>query len=257
MADWIDLDAQKPVMAHELTHALQDQHFNLQRLSKWPHGDSDAELAAHALVEGDATLAMTRIRLAHPDLMAALMASASGASDQITRAPRSLREGLTFPFDQGLMWVTQLQQRGGWAAVSAAFAKMPLSSEQILHLEKYDSYEAPIKVTIPRSKDCWAAAGRGSMRMSRVNGATTPHSMNFSRHRMCRRRPPLDGGAIVTPSTRGRRQATSAWCSSPSGTRRRTRASSPTRTPNALRCAMASSKGPPGRAPGTPTRATS
>ena len=46
-------------MAHELTHALQDQHFNLRRFEKWPHGDSDAELAAHALIEGDATLAMT------------------------------------------------------------------------------------------------------------------------------------------------------------------------------------------------------
>ena len=145
VADWIDLDAQKPVMAHELTHALQDQHFNLQRLSNWPHGDADAELAAHALVEGDATLAMTRYALAHLDLMTALMASASGATDQIARAPRSLRESLIFPFDQGLTWVTRLQQRGGWAAVSAAFAKMPLSSEQILHLEKYDSYEAPIK----------------------------------------------------------------------------------------------------------------
>src|SRR5713226_5148551 len=58
LADWIDLDGQKPVMAHELTHALQDQHFNLRRFEHWPKGDSDAELAAHALIEGDATLAM-------------------------------------------------------------------------------------------------------------------------------------------------------------------------------------------------------
>src|SRR4030095_2351844 len=59
LADWIDLEAQKPVMAHELTHALQDQHFNLRRFQHWPKGDSDAELAAHALIEGDAVLAMT------------------------------------------------------------------------------------------------------------------------------------------------------------------------------------------------------
>ena len=57
LADWLELEGQKPVMAHELTHALQDQHFNLRRFEKWPHGDSDAELAAHALIEGDATLA--------------------------------------------------------------------------------------------------------------------------------------------------------------------------------------------------------
>src|SRR5689334_11445477 len=41
LADWIDVDGQRPVMAHELTHALQDQHFNLRRFDKWPKGDSD------------------------------------------------------------------------------------------------------------------------------------------------------------------------------------------------------------------------
>jgi hypothetical protein len=162
LADWIDLDAQKPVMAHELTHALQDQHFDLRRLSKWPHGDSDAELAAHALVEGDATLAMAHYAMAHPESLTALMASVGGASDQITRAPRALREALVFPFEKGLMWVMQLQTRGGWSAVSAAFAKMPLSTEQILHLEKYDSYEAPVKITVPSIA---ASLGRGWSRI--------------------------------------------------------------------------------------------
>ena len=60
LADWIDIDGQKPIMAHELVHALQDQHFNLRRFEKWPKDDGDAELAAHALIEGDATLAMTQ-----------------------------------------------------------------------------------------------------------------------------------------------------------------------------------------------------
>jgi len=162
VADWIDLDAQKPVMAHELTHALQDQHFNLQRMSAWPHGDADAELAAHALVEGDATLAMAHYAFAHPELLAALAGSVSGASEELSRAPRSLREGLVFPFDKGMAWVMRLQQRGGWAAVSAAFSKMPQSSEQILHPEKYDAYEPPIKVTIPPIEEL---LGRGWSRL--------------------------------------------------------------------------------------------
>ncbi|HEY6331869.1 MAG TPA: hypothetical protein VI756_21255, partial [Blastocatellia bacterium] len=55
LAAWLPLSEQKTVMAHELTHALQDQHFNLKRFDKWPKGDSDAELAAHSLVEGEAT----------------------------------------------------------------------------------------------------------------------------------------------------------------------------------------------------------
>ncbi len=66
LADWIDADAQKPIMAHELVHALQDQHFNLRRFEQWPKGDSDAQLAAHALIEGDATLAMSQYIMKNP-----------------------------------------------------------------------------------------------------------------------------------------------------------------------------------------------
>src|SRR6185503_12007615 len=46
LAAWLPLSDQKRVIAHELVHALQDQHFNLRRFEKWPKGDSDAELAA-------------------------------------------------------------------------------------------------------------------------------------------------------------------------------------------------------------------
>src|SRR5262249_12259321 len=66
LADWIDIDGQKPIMARELTHALQDQHFNLRRFDHWPKGDSDAELAAHALIEGDATMAMAMYIASNP-----------------------------------------------------------------------------------------------------------------------------------------------------------------------------------------------
>src|SRR5262249_15626379 len=58
LAAWLPISDQKRVMAHELVHALQDQHFDLRRFEGWPKGDSDAELAAHALVEGEATLIM-------------------------------------------------------------------------------------------------------------------------------------------------------------------------------------------------------
>ena len=79
LADWIELEGQKPVMAHELTHALQDQHFNLKRFEKWPKGDSDAELAAHALIEGDATLAMTLYMAKNPLIALAFIRSLGGA----------------------------------------------------------------------------------------------------------------------------------------------------------------------------------
>jgi hypothetical protein len=152
LADWIELEGQKPVMAHELTHALQDQHFNLKRFEKWPKGDSDAELAAHALIEGDATLAMTHYMERHLLVALAFLKSLQSqeiSSEQFKRAPRALRESLLFPYEEGSNWAEQVYDRGGWNLVSKAFTKLPQSSEQIMHPEKYFSYEAPIKIMLP------------------------------------------------------------------------------------------------------------
>jgi hypothetical protein len=151
LADWLELEGQKPVMAHELTHALQDQHFNLRRFEKWPHGDSDAELAAHALIEGDATLAMMIYMAKNPLVALAFSRSLTTgvATEQYDQAPRSMRESLIFPYLQGSEWATQLYRKGGWTMVSNAFTRLPLSTEQILHPEKYFNYERPIKIVLP------------------------------------------------------------------------------------------------------------
>lgn len=152
LADWIDVDGQKPVMAHELTHALQDQHFNLGRFEHWPKGDSDAELAAHALIEGDATLAMTMYITSSPLRALSFLKSLSGtevASEELNRAPRAVRETLLFPYQEGLNWTQNVYRYGGWANVSQAFTQLPQSTEQILHPEKYFVHEPPVKVNMP------------------------------------------------------------------------------------------------------------
>ncbi len=152
LADWIELEGQKPVMAHELTHALQDQHFNLRRFEKWPKGDSDAELAAHSLIEGDATLAMTLYMAKNPLVALAFVRSLSASSmssEQFKQAPRALRESLLFPYDQGFEWANRMYKRGGWKMVSDSYTKLPQSTEQILHPDKYFSYESPLKLALP------------------------------------------------------------------------------------------------------------
>jgi hypothetical protein len=162
LADWLDLDGQRPVMAHELTHALQDQHFNLRRFEDWPRHDSDAEMSAHALVEGDASFLMVQYVARDPArqlaFLKSMMAGGASASEQIEKAPRVLREQLLFPYLQGMLWVTQVYKQGGWEAVSAAYKNLPKSSEQILHQEKYAANEAPQKVSV---RDVSAALGRG------------------------------------------------------------------------------------------------
>lgn len=171
LADWIDVDGQKPIMAHELTHALQDQHFNLARFEKWPKGDSDAELATHALIEGDATLAMTLYVSSNPARALTFLKSfmaADTSSQELEKAPRALRETLLFPYQEGLMWTRALYQNGGWPAVSRAFTTLPKSSEQILHPPKYFVHEAPVKVSLP---DLHSLLGAGWRRIDAdVNG---------------------------------------------------------------------------------------
>lgn len=162
LADWIDIDGQRPVIAHELTHALQDQHFNLRRFEKWPKHDSDAELAAHSLVEGDASFLMMQYVVRNPERQLAFMKSmnATGASssEQIEKAPRVLRETLLFPYFQGAAWVASVYKQGGWDAVSAAYKNLPKSTEQILHNDKYAANELPVKVNV---RDISATLGRG------------------------------------------------------------------------------------------------
>jgi hypothetical protein len=153
LADWIDLDGQKPVMAHELAHALQDQHYNLRRFDKWPKGDADAELAAHALIEGDATLLMQYYIMRNPlralAFLKSIEASGAGSSELIEKAPRVMRETLLFPYQQGMEFVSQLYKRNGWKQISLAYTELPQSSEQILHAEKYFAREAPVKLELP------------------------------------------------------------------------------------------------------------
>ena len=151
LADWIDAEGQKPVMAHELTHALQDQHFDLRRFEHWPKGDSDAELAAHALIEGDATLAMVMYISSSPIRALTFLKSLGSMgvdTKELDQAPRVIRESLLFPYQEGLNWTRALYKQGGWSQVSQAFTTLPQSTEQIMHPEKYLAHEAPVKVTL-------------------------------------------------------------------------------------------------------------
>ena len=150
LADWIDVEGQRPVMAHELAHALQDQHYDLlRRFDRWPDGDSDAELAAHALVEGDASLVMMFYLQRNPKHLAAALKSATAPTPQLDRAPRALRASLLFPYERGLEFASQLHRRGGFDEISAAYKRVPESTEQILHPEKYFAHEPPVIVELP------------------------------------------------------------------------------------------------------------
>ncbi len=154
---------EKYTAAHELTHALQDQHFGLASLGLDTPGQSDRALAALSLVEGDASLAgvyWSQGHLSLADLGEILRAAAApGAQEALDALPPIVREGLTFPYLQGLQFVMGLQTTGGWEAVDAAYARPPASTEQILHPEKYQAGEGPVKVGTPLPRGVAGAIG--------------------------------------------------------------------------------------------------
>jgi hypothetical protein len=144
---------EKSTFAHEFTHALQDQNFDLGSLELDEVGQGDRTYGRLAVVEGDATLSMSywQIQNLSQGELGELIANAT--NDPSTKAllamPAILRESLIFPYIQGLTFVQGIQGTGGWAAVDATYAAPPASTEQILHPEKYAAREAPLAVVLP------------------------------------------------------------------------------------------------------------
>lgn len=148
-----ELDAHaKYVLAHEITHALQDQHFDLGGLAGREPRNSDRELALRALAEGDASLT------------ARIYATLSLGADEL----RSLNElaqhfGSPLLYRLGEDFVQELLADGGWEALNAAYADPPDSTEQVVHPRKYALRERPTPLALG---DAAAALG-GAWRLLR------------------------------------------------------------------------------------------
>ena len=147
MAGWLPAILQTPVAVHELTHALQDQHFDLDRFMDAGQ-PSDQLFARLSLVEGDATAVMVdyaRGLVGQPPIAAqanvdALMAQniiGSAAVSTMSAVPESLKMMLIFPYTSGLRFVHHFLRDGGYEHVSEMFRVPPRSTEEILHPEKY------------------------------------------------------------------------------------------------------------------------
>ena len=150
-----DIPAEEVILAHEIGHALQDQHFDLERIHGDPKGDDDRGFAVSALIEGDAMELMTNYVKHSLDLWRGLKLVGSllqiGAMDQrkLQATPLYIREYLTGTYMVGWAFVQALRARGGLAQIDRAFRKPPVSSEQVLHPAKYFANERPMAVVLP------------------------------------------------------------------------------------------------------------
>ncbi|MBI2894199.1 MAG: hypothetical protein HYY06_11665 [Deltaproteobacteria bacterium] len=161
IASWISPEMQAPTLAHEIEHALQDQHFRIGELLRRRPGESDRQTALSALCEGDGVAVMIDYMLrgtgrdfrSMPNLLEQMRARAGGGDDQprLRDAPRALRESLLFPYVGGLAFVRALRLAGPWSSVDAAFRAPPDSTEQILHPERFVTRDPPIAVRLADS----------------------------------------------------------------------------------------------------------
>jgi len=156
---------QELTAAHEYTHALQDAHFGLEELRPPGHDQGDLALARLALVEGDATLAMTQwaIQDLTPDQLSELFEQIQDpiAEQALADAPPIVRETQTFPYAGGLEFVQRAWLEDGWQAVDRLWESPPSTVEQILHPEKYESGEEAIAVALPDGLAAVLGAGWG------------------------------------------------------------------------------------------------
>jgi hypothetical protein len=170
LLDWVDADAQRPVLAHELTHALQDQSYNLNRWtedSKEAKNDQDemaleeAQSAREAVIEGQAMLVLLDYMLApsgksvadSPAIVDAMKSAMveGGETPMFNKAPLYLREALTFPYTFGLDFERQVMAKQGRdGAYKGVFDKPPRDTRQVMEPETYLADENISELTVPK-----------------------------------------------------------------------------------------------------------
>jgi hypothetical protein len=151
------IDEDSVIMAHELTHALQDQHYGIPtEPDPMLDGQGDRRLARQALFEGDATLAgFAYVRGATPDrdtisdIERRLHAVPRELASRYPDLPDLVRTSVAFQYDEGTSFAGWALADGGWDAVDRVQADPPDSTEQVLHPARYyATRERPVTIRL-------------------------------------------------------------------------------------------------------------
>jgi hypothetical protein len=163
ITDSTPADTQEPVLAHELSHALADQNFNLGKFIKQGRKSDDGSTARLAVMEGQATWVMSeylarkmgqslRNSPALVEMMSGLSESAGGQFPVFDQAPLYLRSSLIFPYTKGMLFQNALIGRNNLSAFAEVFRNPPVSTQQIMHPEKYFAGVRPTEPRVPEPK---------------------------------------------------------------------------------------------------------
>jgi hypothetical protein len=153
---------QTAILAHELSHAVADQNFNLKKYIRKGSDTDDGSTARLAVMEGQATWVMSEYMArqigsslrTNPELASMMSAMQDSAGDQFPvfdHAPLYFRLSLVFPYTKGVLFQNALVQKLGDGAFAEPFRKPPVSTQQILHPEKYVSGLQPTHPALPNA----------------------------------------------------------------------------------------------------------
>lgn len=145
-----DSPAVRSVLVHELTHALQDQWFGVDR-PELAKREDDSELGFTSIVEGDAVRVQQLYvkSLSSKDQKFITREEAKQASSSKASIPDVVKELIYFPYEIGPIFTTRLLADGGRARLDEAFRHPPTTTEQLIHIDRYLAGDGPKEVADP------------------------------------------------------------------------------------------------------------
>jgi hypothetical protein len=163
ITDWTPSATREAALAHELAHALADQNFNLKRFIGKAKESDDEAMARMAVMEGQATWIMSEFlarrngeTLVHnPELEARMNRMANSGADGefpvFEGAPLYIRATLMFPYTSGMSFQQAVVDKDSKAAFGEVFRQPPISTQQVLHPDKYFAHAAPMPPDLPKA----------------------------------------------------------------------------------------------------------
>lgn len=155
------LSSETTTLAHELSHALADQHFNLQKFMQDTPSNDDENLAHTAVVEGQASWVMLAYALkqaGRPGTPTADMLRGIGTSSEgsladypvLKESPLYIQQSLLFPYTEGILFFDAVHKKMGREAFAAVFRDAPADSAEIIHPDRYFAHEKAANPDLPK-----------------------------------------------------------------------------------------------------------
>jgi len=160
ITDWAPSGMRQAALVHELAHALADQHFHLEHFIKQSREDDDLSMARTAVMEGQATWLMSEAierragqslkgSTKSVEMMSRAMESGSSEYPVFESAPLYFRRTLVFPYTQGMLFQNAVFEKLDQGAFAQVFRRPPVSTQQILHPQKYFDSVTPTRPALP------------------------------------------------------------------------------------------------------------